>query len=192
MLTRLDQVYVGREILFDASSSSDPLYSRDSLLVRWDFDNDFTFDTDWSTIKTASWIYNNEETYAVILEVKNQDELIGQSIHIVNVYPLTDPSVPAAPSDVSLAIVSDGAGIGVSWKDNSNNEAGFDIAYSPNQDINSAEHIQVEANQTFLSSDWGISYDQNGLLTGTMCFQVSAYNDAGSSAPTPWSCITVP
>lgn len=103
------------------------------------------------------------------------------------------PTVPAAPSDLSLAITSGGHGIGVGWKDNSDNESGFDISYSPDPNINTVEHLQVEANQTFLSSDWGLSSDQDGLLSGqTMCFQVSAYNADGSSAPTAWSCITVP
>lgn len=94
--------------------------------------------------------------------------------------------VPDPPSDVSLALVSDGWGILVSWNDNSNNESGFDI-------FNGARHAKVAANQTSLSSDWGLSYDESGLLHGqTMCFQVSAYNAAGTSAPTPEDCITVP
>jgi hypothetical protein len=194
MTTPLDQVYVGREVLFDASSSYDPVYSTGSLVVRWDFDNDRIFDTDWSTNKKVSWIYSNEDIYDVVLQVKNQDESVGFSTKTVRVYALTDPSVPAAPSDVSLAIVSDGAGIYVSWKDNSNNEEGFDIAYSPTQDISSAQHELQFPDVTGLSSGWGLNYDQNGLLMSgqTICFQVSAYNASGSSVPTPWSCITVP
>jgi len=97
------------------------------------------------------------------------------------------PVVPTAPSDISVSMTSDGAGIGVSWKDNSNNEAGFDI-------FNGIEHLQAWPNQTFLSSDWDLKLDQNGrLVPGQyVCFQVSAYNTAGSSAPAPWSCIETP
>jgi hypothetical protein len=102
-------------------------------------------------------------------------------------------NIPAAPSDLSLAITSGGTGIGVSWKDNSDNEAGFDIGYNPVPEINGIKHLLVGPNQTFLSSDWGLNQSNGQLLPGqTMCFQVSAYNAAGSSAPTPWGCITVP
>jgi Cutinase len=89
-------------------------------------------------------------------------------------------TVPADPSEISVFMTSGGHGIGVSWKDNSNNELGFD-------NFNGIMHLQVYPNQTFISSDWG------GLSSGQyMCFQVSAYNAAGYSAPTPWGCITVP
>jgi hypothetical protein len=99
----------------------------------------------------------------------------------------TTPPVPAAPSDISVSITSHGYDIGVSWKDNSNNEAGFDI-------FNGVEHLLVSPNQTFISYDWHLQHDQNNqLLSGQyMCFQVSAYNATGSSMPTPWSCIEVP
>jgi hypothetical protein len=89
-------------------------------------------------------------------------------------------TVPTAPSNINVSVTSGGAGIGVSWQDNSNNELGFDI-------FNGVEYLQVGAGQTFISSDWG------GLSPGQyMCFQVRAYNASGSSAPTPWSCTTLP
>jgi murein DD-endopeptidase MepM/ murein hydrolase activator NlpD len=90
------------------------------------------------------------------------------------------PLIPTAPSNTSVFMTSGGHGIGVSWRDNSNNEAGFDV-------FNGVIHLLVRPNQTFISSDWGgLSPRQN------MCFQVRAYNAAGSSAPTPRSCLTVP
>lgn len=104
----------------------------------------------------------------------------------------TASTQPAAPSDVSLTIDSDGYGIGVHWKDNSDNETGFDIAYTPDPNSIGAKHLQVQADQTYISSDWGLNTGQSGLLPGQkMCFQVSAYNSTGSSAPTPWTCITI-
>jgi hypothetical protein len=97
------------------------------------------------------------------------------------------------PSNINVFILSGGWGIQVNWTDNSDNEEGFDIGYSPDPEIISVKHELVEADQTLLGSDWGLSYDQTGLLAEQeMCFQVSAYNAAGSSEPTPWSCITVP
>lgn len=95
-------------------------------------------------------------------------------------FTVTALTVPAAPSDISVFMTSGGHGIGVSWRDNSDNEEGFDI-------FNGVMHLLVGPNQTFISSGWG------GLSSGQyMCFRVSAYSAAGSSAPTPWSCITVP
>jgi hypothetical protein len=99
----------------------------------------------------------------------------------------------AAPSNLSLVMDSGGAGIGVSWSDNSNNEAGFDISYSPTQDAGTAKHMRVGPNQTSLSSDWGLTSNNGLLVPGqVMCYQVTAFNSTGTSAPTPWGCITVP
>ena len=106
------------------------------------------------------------------------------------------PSIPKIPSDINLSMTSGGAGIGVTWKDNSDNEAGFDIFSSVKQQgiYNGVKHALVRPNQTFLSSDYGLKRDQTGrLLSGQeACFQISAYNVAGSSLPTPWKCIKVP
>jgi hypothetical protein len=38
---------------------------------RWDFTNDGTYDTDWSTSPTASHIYDTEDEYEVTLQVKD-------------------------------------------------------------------------------------------------------------------------
>jgi hypothetical protein len=106
---------------------------------------------------------------------------------------LAAPATPTPPSDVTLAIDSNGFGIGVSWKDHSDDETGFDIAYSPDPNNSPIKHYQVQADQTFISSDWGLSEGQSGLLSGQkMCFQVSAFSATGYSAPTPWGCIMTP
>jgi hypothetical protein len=106
------------------------------------------------------------------------------------------PSIPKTPSDISLAMSSGGTGIGVTWKDNSDNEAGFDIFSSVKQQDTyyGLRHTLVRPNQTFLSSDYGFKHDQNWrILPGqNVCFQISAYNAAGSSLPTPWKCMIVP
>jgi hypothetical protein len=106
------------------------------------------------------------------------------------------PSVPKTPSDISLSMTSGGAGIGVTWKDNSDNEAGFDIFSGVKQQgiYNGVKHTLVTPNQTCLSSDYGLKHDQTRrLLSGQeACFQISAYNAAGSSMPTPWKCMIVP
>jgi PKD repeat protein len=57
----------GTSILFDASSSSDP--QDDELKYRWDFDNDGTWDTSWSTDPTASRSWSDEGTHTVAVQV---------------------------------------------------------------------------------------------------------------------------
>lgn len=89
MTTPTDQTYAGREVIFDASSSFDPIYSTDSLMVRWDFNNDGIYEIDWSATKTASWIYGNEGIYVIGLQVKNRDGPIGQTIYTAIINALT-------------------------------------------------------------------------------------------------------
>lgn len=74
-----DKVYVNDDVVFDASRSFDDINSTDSLMVRWDFNGDGTYDTDWSTEKTGMWSYKNVGAYDVRLQVMDKDNLIGQT-----------------------------------------------------------------------------------------------------------------
>ncbi len=69
---------------FDASGVSDAEDATPLLEVRWDFDGNGTWDTPWTTIKTATHQYANEATYAPKLEVKDtgglNDVAIGNII----------------------------------------------------------------------------------------------------------------
>lgn len=89
----------------------------------------------------------------------------------------TTPTVPASPS-TPVATALNSAEIKVTWTDNSNNENGFQV-------YNGASYLTVGANSTS-----ALYYN---LSPGTyMCFQVTAYNLAGSSAPTSYACTTTP
>lgn len=136
-----------------------------------------------------------------VIKVNNDDRnIIVEGLTHEIMHPFRVPqcwaataSLPAPPSTISVIMTSGGAGIGVNWVDHSTNEEGFNIAYSPTQEVVSAKHALVEANQTFLGSDWGLAYTNWLLAAGqTICFQVTAYNATGGSAPTAWGCITVP
>jgi hypothetical protein len=61
--------YGGLPITFDASNSSDP--NNDPLQYRWDFNNDGTWDTDWSNEPKAEYIWNNDYKGIVKLEVSD-------------------------------------------------------------------------------------------------------------------------
>ncbi len=60
---------------FDASSSSDNEDATSALQVRWDWENDGTYDTNWSATKTATHKYSTIGTYTVKLEVKDSGGL---------------------------------------------------------------------------------------------------------------------
>lgn len=60
---------------FDANNSSDIEDASTELQVRWDWDNDGTYDTDFSTTKTATHQYTIEGIYTVNLEAQDTDGL---------------------------------------------------------------------------------------------------------------------
>ena len=60
---------------FDASTSSDIEDITAVLLVRWDWQNDGIWDTDWSTDKELNHIFDQEGSYDVSLEVKDTGAL---------------------------------------------------------------------------------------------------------------------
>ncbi len=58
---------------FDASGSSDAEDDSADLQVRWDFDSDNTWDTDYSTTRTITHQFTSAGTYIVTLEVLDTD-----------------------------------------------------------------------------------------------------------------------
>ena len=58
-------------INFDASGCSDPESGIDDLEVRWDFEGDGTWDSDWSTEKTASHRFDVASTYSTTIAVRD-------------------------------------------------------------------------------------------------------------------------
>ena len=78
-----DHIYVDDVVVFDASHSSDDQTDLGSLQVRWDFDGDGTFDTDWTTDKQGTWSYSVVGSYTVKLEVRDAAKLVGQTVYNV-------------------------------------------------------------------------------------------------------------
>jgi len=69
---------------FDASSSYDNEDPTSALQVRWDWENNGSWDTYWSTDKTENHQYSNEGTYTVKMEVKDTEGATDQTTK--NVY----------------------------------------------------------------------------------------------------------
>ena len=70
---------------FDASSCSDIEDASTELQVRWDWENDGTFDTDFNTTKTATHQYTIEGIYTVNLEVQDTGGLTQSVITPITV-----------------------------------------------------------------------------------------------------------
>ena len=70
---------------FDASSCSDVQDQTSALQVRWDYDGDGNWDTDYSTDKVDAYRYSKEGTYTVKLEVKDTEDYSAISEKVITV-----------------------------------------------------------------------------------------------------------
>jgi Leucine-rich repeat (LRR) protein len=84
---------------FDASGSSDNEDDTSVLQVRWDWNDDGTFDTNYNTTKTATQQYTLEGIYTVKLEVRDSEGWTHKTTKIVTVQ---RPSTVVAFSDANL------------------------------------------------------------------------------------------
>ena len=80
---------------FDASTCSDAEDATSALQVRWDWDNNGTYDTSWTTTKTESHSYIAVGTYTVRLEVQDTGGLTDTTTRQVTVQ---TPSVNTPPT----------------------------------------------------------------------------------------------
>ena len=98
--------------VFDASSSSDLEYGPGPLVVRWDWENDGTWDTDWSTIKLTAHSFATDGTHTVALEVKDSANLSGTTTRQVVVDSIVPLAVAGADQSVEVgaSVTLDGSG----------------------------------------------------------------------------------
>ena len=91
-------------LTFNASSCSDSYDPIGDLTVRWDWQNDGVWDTNWTENKTASHLYLVSGNYTVKLEVKNSHNLVNNTTH--------DVVVTEKPGlSLSIALIIAGLGI---------------------------------------------------------------------------------
>lgn len=88
--------------IFDASSSSDVEDNNQSLLIRWDFNGDGSWDTEYNTEKQAEHQYETAGEYEVMLEVKDSEDLTSTSTYTLvvggtNVAPEAPQNVAPTP-----------------------------------------------------------------------------------------------
>lgn len=76
---------VGTVFQFDASGCSDNEEDAASLQVHWDWEDDGTYDTGWSTAKTASHAFGSPNLYTVRLQVIDSGGLTAEATRQVTV-----------------------------------------------------------------------------------------------------------
>ena len=86
---------------FDASACTDEEDETSTLEVRWDWENDGSWDTDWSSNKTINHKYNSEGEYTVALEVKDSGGFKDSETHDVSVQGSGGNTSPTAIFSVS-------------------------------------------------------------------------------------------
>lgn len=76
--------------IFDASASTDEETSAADIQVRWDWNNDGTYDTDYSSTKTADHQYTNAGSYSIKLQVKDEGDSTATKTKNLTVDPYVD------------------------------------------------------------------------------------------------------
>jgi len=81
----------GVEFDFDAGACSDDQYKSAYLQVRWDFDGDGTWDTDFATDKTTSHYFDESGEYDAILQVKDPEGQTAEASQSITILSNTSP-----------------------------------------------------------------------------------------------------
>ena len=131
---------------FDASGSTDDEDETSVLKVRWDWNNDGVWDTDYSTTKTTTHQYTLEGTYTIVLEVEDSEYLTNTATKSVNVSTAnTAPtaSFTVSPTSGTVDTVFDFDASGSSDNEDAtsvlqvrwdwNNDGNFDTNYNTNK-----------------------------------------------------------
>ena len=78
---------------FDASGCSDDQDAVSVLQVRWDWESDGTWDTGWSTEKSAQHVYGLAGSYNVTMEVRDMGGHTDNYTEYLEVEPLAIPEL---------------------------------------------------------------------------------------------------
>lgn len=75
----------GTTFIVDASSSFDFEDQIESIVVRWDFNDDGIWETEWTTEKTAQWQYSEPGIHTIRLEVRDSQGLTDNATKEIEV-----------------------------------------------------------------------------------------------------------
>jgi PKD repeat protein len=81
--------YVNETLIFHAHNSYDP--DGNITGYKWDFNNDGSFDTDWLEDEIIDCNYSIPGKYTIVLEVKDDFDAIGATMHNITIIDLEAP-----------------------------------------------------------------------------------------------------
>lgn len=76
---------ISTSFVFDASGCTDNEDETSILVVRWDWNNDGTYDTDYSSTKIANYQFSTPGTHTVKLQVKDSVGLTNNTSETINI-----------------------------------------------------------------------------------------------------------
>ncbi len=127
----------------DASDSADPEEQTSTLQVRWDWEDDGNWDTDYMTAKIADHTYSSVGTKTIRLDVKDTQGLAGQVTHNVMVgiapeasFTALPPSGPVSAAflfDASVSFDPDGPADALQFRWDWEDDGTWDTAYTANE-----------------------------------------------------------
>ncbi len=97
-----DSITNNTPVIMDASECSDPDFPDKPLLYRWDWNNDFVWDTGWLTDPRTEHVFQEEFFHFVKLEIRSSRGLVNEITQKVRVYHKnTPPSASFVSSTIS-------------------------------------------------------------------------------------------
>lgn len=166
----------------DASGSTDQETPAGELLVRWDGNDDGTWETDYSTVKQANVTYDTPGTYTIRLEVKDGGGLTNSTTRQVTVSGNQAPDTPNSPSPQDAA-VNTSINDDIQWtsSDPEQDPLTYDVYFGTTQ-----SPPMVSEGQS------GSTYDPGTMNYGTTYYwKITAHDDQGNSTDGPsWSFTT--
>jgi fibronectin type 3 domain-containing protein len=176
----------GTTFTFDAGLSHDGESKDEKLQVRWDFDGNGTYDTNFAADKIATYTYDTIGDFNVTLQVKDEKGYLStatKAIGVVNQSPnIPATSIPADGSTAGIASILSWSGGDPDYSDTVTYDVYFGTSSTP--PLISSGQTETYFNPGTLSSGsvyyWKvIATDNNGsVTTGPVWYFVTEWPDS--------------
>ncbi len=172
------------EFNLDASGCTDQETPANELLVRWDLNNDGTYESDYSTTKLGVATFDTPGNYTIRCEVKDGGGLTASATQQITVSENQPPDAPSNPNPADGAVdITIPASVQWTANDPDQDLLTFDVYFGTSQDP-----IMVSQGQD------ANSYQPPVLQNSTTYYwKITAYDGQGNSTEGPlWSFTTLP
>ena len=161
-----------REIRVDATTSKDAETPSDRLLVRWDWTNDGTWDTEWLDVKEAIHVYPSPGSYVVKLQVMDSDRMTSSLTQTVLIgTQFTGSKTIVNSLGMTLRLIP----AGTFWMGSFSTE--------PGRDPKNEERHKVTLTQPFYIGETEVTQAQWTSLMGTQPWKGKRHSKEGPTYP---------